>query len=130
VIPALLVAIAALATLLWVLLPLRQGHADIPSEPSRELDEALAEKRAALTAIVDIENERAVGKMSPHDFDVLKAEYESQAIAALRAADSLRDAGHSDEDVELEIAALKERLRCPHCGAARIPGEACGQCGN
>jgi len=148
VIPALLVAAVALGVLAWVTLPLRKGprgrlggtaeqnRIDAP-EPSRELEEAVADKRAALMAIVDIENERAVGKMSQADFDALKAEYEAQALTALRAADALRDSAERppqepewDDELELEIAALRERLSCPNCGAARTPGEACEQCGN
>lgn len=140
-IPALLVAAVALGVLAWVTLPLRKEHIVDAPEPSRELEEAVADKRAALMAIVDIENERAVGKMSEADFDALKAEYEAQALSALRVADALRDtaarsSGRSpheeewDDELELEIAALRERLRCPNCGAARTPGEACEQCGS
>lgn len=136
-IPALLVAAVALVVLAWVTLPLRKGHALDAPEPSRELEEAVADKRAALMAIVDIENERAVGKMSQADFDALRAEYEAKALTALRAADALRASParspHQpewDDELELEIAAVRERLRCPNCGAARTPGEACEQCGN
>ena len=147
-IPALLVAAVALGVLAWVTLPLRRGprgrlggtaeqdRIDAP-EPSHELEEAVADKRAALVAIVDLENERAVGKMSQADFDALKAEYEAQALSALRAADALRDTATPptsgqewDDELELEIAALRKRLRCPNCGAARTPGEACEQCGS
>ncbi len=135
-IPALLVAIIALGVLAWVTLPLRKGRAQDAPEPSRALEEAVADKRAALLAIVDIENERAVGKMSQADFDSLKAEYEGQALTALRTADALRASAtrsHEpewDDELELEIAAVRERLSCPNCGAARTPGEACEQCGN
>lgn len=135
-IPALLVVAAALVVLAWVTLPLRRGHALDAPEPPRALEEAVADRRAALMAIVDIENERAVGKMSQADFDALKAEYEGQALTALRTADALRaSAARShepewDDELELEIAAVRERLRCPNCGAARTPGEACEQCGN
>ncbi len=136
-IPALLVAAVALVVFAWVTLPLRKERAQDAPEPSRELEEAVADKRAALMAIVDIENERAVGKMSQADFDAHKAEYEAQALTALRAADALRASParppHEPEwedELELEIAAVRERLRCPNCGAARTPGEACEQCGN
>jgi hypothetical protein len=136
VIPALLVAIIGLGVLAWVTLPLRGGRSEDAPELSRALEEALADKRAALMAIVDIENERAVGKMSQADFDALKAEYESQALAALRNADALRASAtgsahepEDDDELELEIAAVRERLRCPNCGAARTPGKACEQCG-
>lgn len=134
-IPVLLVATLALGVLVWASLPVRRhtGTDLDAAESSRELEEANASKRAALMAIVDIENERAVGKMSTPDFDALKSEYEAQALRALRAADALRHSpeqtGRHGDEVELEIAAVRERLRCPNCGAARTPGAPCEQCG-
>ena len=146
-IPVLLVAAVALVVVAWVMLPLRRGprgrldgtaeqRGQVTPEPSRALEEAVADKRSALMAIVDIENERAVGKLSQADFDTLKAEYEGQALTALRTADALRaSAARSgepewDDELEREIAAVRERLSCPNCGAARTPGKACEQCGN
>ncbi|MDQ3772736.1 MAG: hypothetical protein M3343_11710 [Actinomycetota bacterium] len=162
VIPVLVVAIVALTVLAWVALPLRRGPRSDAPLPSLELEEAEADKRSALVAIVDIENEHAVGKLSRPDLDALKAEYEARALEALRRAEALReeqplsasggeadqrssrrsrqeDQGSSrrsrqeewldDDELELEIAAIRERLRCPSCGAARAPGESCDRCG-
>jgi hypothetical protein len=130
VIPAFLIAVLGLVVLAWVALPLRRGpQVDAPL-PSLKLEEANAKKRAALVAILDLENEQAAGKLSDGDFAVLRAEYETQALAALREADALRDSTFDDDDLEKEIAALRERLRCPNCGAARRPGEPCEQCGS
>lgn len=150
-IPALVVAIVALTVLAWVALPLRRGPRSDAPLPSLELEEAEADKRSALVAIVDIENEHAVGKLSRPDFDALKSEYEARALEALRRAEALREeqpvpasggqAGQrssrrsreaqwlDDDELELEIAAIRERLRCPSCGAARPPGESCDRCG-
>jgi len=130
VIPALLIAVLGLVVLAWAALPLRRGpQVDAPL-PSLQLEEAHAKKRAALVAILDLENEQAAGKLSDGDFAVLRAEYETQALAALREADALRDSTFDDDELEQEIAALRERLRCPSCGAARRPGEPCEQCGS
>jgi len=162
VIPVLVVAIVALTVLAWVALPLRRGPRSDAPLPSLELEEAEADKRSALVAIVDIENEHAVGKLSRPDLDALKAEYEARALEALRRAEALREeqplsasggqadqrssqrASEADErssrrsrqeewldddELELEIAAIRERLRCPSCGAARAPGEPCDRCG-
>ncbi len=172
-IPVLVVAIVALTVLAWVALPLRRGPRSDAPLPSLELEEAEADKRSALVAIVDIENEHAVGKLSRPDLDALKAEYEARALKALRRAEALREeqplsasggqadqrssrrASEADErssrrsrevhqrssrrsrqeewldddELELEIAAIRERLRCPSCGAARAPGEPCDRCG-
>jgi len=161
VIPVLVVAIVALTVLAWVALPLRRGPRSDAPLPSLELEEAEADKRSALVAIVDIENEHAVGKLSRPDLDALKAEYEARALEALRRAEALREEqplsasggqpdqlprrareAHQrssrrsrqeewldDDELELEIAAIRERLRCPSCGAARAPGAPCDRCG-
>ncbi|MGH2698440.1 MAG: hypothetical protein ACRDJL_04480 [Actinomycetota bacterium] len=128
-IPVLLIVLLALGALVWVTLPVRRGPRVDGPPPAQELDEANARKRAALLAIVDLENERATGKLSQTDFTVLRLEYEAQALAALREADALRDSTLDDDELETEIAAVRERLRCPRCGAARRPGRPCEQCG-
>ena len=150
-IPVLVVVIVALTVLAWVALPLRRGPRSDAPLPSLELEEAEADKRSALVAIVDIENEHAVGKLSRPDLDALKAEYEARALEALRRAEALREeqplsasGGQADQrssrrsrqeewldddELELEIAAIRERLRCPSCGAARAPGAPCDRCG-
>ena len=150
-IPVLVVAIVALTVLAWVALPLWRGPRSDAPLPSLELEEAEADKRSALVAIVDIENEHAVGKLSRPDLDALKAEYEARALEALRRAEALREeqplsasGGQADQrssrrsrqeewldddELELEIAAIRERLRCPSCGAARAPGAPCDRCG-
>ncbi len=129
-IPILLVAALGIAVLAWVALPLRRGPEVDEPLPLQQLEEANAKKRAALVAIVDIENERATGKLSQTDFVALRSEYETKALLALREADALRDSTFDDDELEKEIAAIRERLRCPKCGAARRPGEPCTRCGS
>ena len=114
-IPILLVAALGIVVLAWVVLPLRRGPEVDEPLPSQQLDEANAKKRAALVAIVDIENERATGKLSQTDFVALRSEYETKALLALREADALRDSTFDDDELEKEIAAIRERLRCPEC---------------
>jgi cytochrome c-type biogenesis protein CcmH/NrfF len=129
VIPALLVSLLVLAALAWVTLPLRLGPRVDAPQPARALEEARARKKEALLAILDLENERATGKLSESDFGSLRLEYEARALTALREVDALRDSTVDDDELEAEIAALKERLRCPNCGASRPPGGPCDQCG-
>jgi hypothetical protein len=136
VIPVLIVAVLALIALVWVLGPIRRsfsGEADPGSQP---VEEAVALKDAALTAMVDIENERELGKLSDADFDVLRAEYEREALAALRALEAA-EIDDADDRLEAEIAAMKARLggvsspsTCPECGADRAPGRPCPSCGS
>jgi hypothetical protein len=129
VIPALLVSALVLLALAWVTLPLRRGPRLDDPQPAQALEEARTRKRDALLAILDLENERATGKLSETDFVALRLEYEAQALTALREADALRDSTVDDDELEAEIAALRERLRCPNCGAARRPGGPCELCG-
>ena len=99
-------AIAAVGAM-YVLGPLtRSGHRR--GDPTRGLAAELdARKRAALGGILDLEDERAVGKLNQEDFDELRAEYEAEALVAMAELDQL-DA--SEGDVESEIAELKARL--------------------
>jgi hypothetical protein len=125
-----LIAVLGLAVLAWVAVPLRRGPQVDEPLPSLQLEEANAKKRAALVAILDLEAEQASGKLSSGDFAVLRSEYETKALLALREADALRDSTFDDDELEREIAAIRERLRCPNCGAARRPGEPCKRCGS
>jgi hypothetical protein len=128
-IEAVIVSLAALATLAYVLAPLRGGpRRDIPSTSIRTED-AEEKKRAALTALIDIEEERSIGKMSDPDFDSLRAEYEAEALEALIELDGLDAAPQEDRELETEISALKAKMTCPSCGTLRRPGKACDQCG-
>ncbi|MGH2736886.1 MAG: hypothetical protein ACRDKZ_15000 [Actinomycetota bacterium] len=127
-IAAVFVGVLACLALAYVLAPTRRGPRFDAPMTTEEFERADARKRAALTALVDLEGERAVGKLSEADFVTLRAEYEAEALSALRRLDALRDSDDDDE-IEREIAALRERLTCPNCGAAKAPGQACERCG-
>jgi hypothetical protein len=104
-------ALAAAAFYL-VLVPLRKGpRRDLP-ERALAVDEAESRKRAALTAILDIETEREVGKLAEPEFVTLRGEYEAEAIAALHELDALGESGAKEDDaVEAEIARIRAKLR-------------------
>lgn len=121
--------VAALALGVLVALPMRKGARTDTPQPLHDLEEAQARKRAALLATVDIENDRTIGKLSEPDFRSLKTEYEGHALRALQEVDALRDSSYVDDELELEIVAIRERLRCPNRDAARIPSELGEQCG-
>jgi cytochrome c-type biogenesis protein CcmH/NrfG len=127
-IAALLVALLGCLALAYVLAPVRRGPRFDAEAPERRLEEADARKRAALSALDDLEGEHAVGKLSDADFASLRREYEAEALVALRQLDALRHS-EDDDEIEREIAALRDRLRCPNCGAARTPGRPCERCG-
>jgi hypothetical protein len=132
VIAIVIIAALAVVLLVYVLGPLRTSGDTEPSYAALRRAELTGRKRAALEAILDMEGERSVGKLSAEDYDVLRREYELEAITALRELDRVSgadSAAPSDDRLEAEIAALRDELRCPNCGAPRARGRACKRCG-
>jgi hypothetical protein len=128
VVAAAIVALLAIVALAYVGTPLRRRRP--PHRPADErwgVTDAEARKRAALAALMDLEEERAVGKLSEVDFLALRAEYEAEAIAALKQLDIAVLA--PDDPLEAEIAAYRLRLQCPACGALRPAEGTCPRCG-
>lgn len=125
---AFVIAALAVAALAFVAAPIRRKDEATVADPSVELEE---QKVVALTAILDLESERDVGKLSEEDFVELRAVYETQALDALHRLDGVVDEG--TDPLEAEIAHVRSRLsasRCPECGAPRRPGtDACPRCG-
>jgi hypothetical protein len=124
---ALVVTALAVAALLYVAGPLGQRRWPEASDGAVQFEEAAARKESALRTIVDLEEERAVGKLSDADYQSLRADYEAEAASAM---DELHALSRVPEDdvLEAEIAAMRERMTCPDCGALRIPGETCVNC--
>jgi hypothetical protein len=124
------VALLALGGLVYVAAPLFGRRAALDPRSSSAVAEATGRKRTALGAIVELESDRAVGKLSDEDFEELELRYEAEAVDALRALDAL-DAidATSDDDLEREIARIRARLECPSCGAPRSRGSTCPRCG-
>jgi hypothetical protein len=127
----------ALAVLWMVLQPLtRPGPAaQLPAEP---LDAEETTRGVALTALKEIEFDRATGKLSDADYEELKTRYTAAALAALRA----ESAEGGPDDVEAMIAGRVRSLRsarastpsptpaCPACGPRPEPDAVfCSWCG-
>jgi hypothetical protein len=129
VILVVVVAFLACAALAYVALPLGQRRGRKEEAPSAE-GELDAQKTTALAAIVDLENERLVGKLSEEDFEILRAQYEAEALRALTELDALRarEDGPDDASLEAEIAEMRRRLACPRCGRVRTADGTCSQC--
>ena len=128
-IPGLVVALLAIVALIYVTTPIRRAPAVLDDDGATS--EAEARKVAALTAILDLESERDVGKMSEADLVELRSTYEHNALAALAELDAAEALSGADP-LEHEIAALRRRIsqdRCPSCGAARPAGTTCARCG-
>ncbi|MEA2452609.1 MAG: hypothetical protein QOG04_1319 [Actinomycetota bacterium] len=125
----LVIGVLAVAALAFVAAPLRRTETHDPGDPTSELEN---KKLVALTAILDLESERDVGKLSEEDFRELRTVYETEALDALHELDAMADPDVSDP-LEAEIALVRARMgarRCRSCGAERKPGAApCPACG-
>jgi len=129
VIPLLIVAACAALALLYVGAPIRRGIRRPATDENPVAIEAEARKRVALLGIIDLEEERDAGKLTGSDYESLRVEYETRAVIALRQADRARAPEPADDDLEAEIASLREEMRCSECGAIRAPGSTCERCG-
>ncbi len=93
-------------------------------------DDDLSPRAVALRALKEIEFDRATGKLSDADYDVLKARYTTEALAALRAEAGERGAGSGPL---LERPAPRSPLPLPSCPThgARPESDAafCSECG-
>ncbi len=124
---ALVILALGVVALVYVLRPLKDGpRGDVPLN-SVALEDALERKRTAFGALIDIEEERSIGKMSSDDYASLRREYEAEALEALNALDQM-DATQ-DDPLEAEIAEFRNKMACPACGAPRRSGGVCERCG-
>lgn len=114
-----------------ILVPLRRSNTR-SSEPdtarSDEIERADLDKRSALEALVEVDEDHATGKLSTEDFVMLKTEYEKRALTALKALDVARARAAGDDDIEREIAAIRAQLACPSCGGLRSGEGVCPRC--
>jgi hypothetical protein len=121
-------ALAVAALVLWLVFePFAQA-----SDPAFSLLEPPAPEEtprgAALLALKEIEFDRETGKLSPEDYEMLKARWSAEALQAMAAEDSMIRAEAVAGDPEALIASQKQRLRSAReSGAAEPP--LCADCG-
>jgi len=100
--------VLALAALAYVCAPLVKRETDALAAPGERFD-AEDKKRRALEAILDLESDLELGKITGDEHDVLRAEHERDALDAMRELDVLEIAA-SDTALENAIAAERERI--------------------
>ena len=132
-IPLLIGTVLAIGAMAWVLAPMFRTGAEIVSPPySPARQDIGARRERAVEALREIEFDRATGKLADADYDMLKARYTRQAVAAMRS-----EAGAALVD-ESEIEAAIRRAReaqasVPACGVhgSRPEPDAiyCSECG-
>jgi hypothetical protein len=124
-----LIAALAILALAYVAAPLRFGAAEESQVEGRPVEEARSRKRAALSALLELDEDAEMGKISTADLVKLRATYEMEAVMALIQLDDAEADPADDDELEVEIKALRKRMQCPSCGAVRSPGEPCPRCG-
>jgi len=89
------------------------------------------DREAAVTALREIEFDRATGKLSDVDYAELKARYTEQAIVAMRGETSAdAAAAPTDDEIEAAVRAYRAGASCPTCGPRPEPDAAfCSNCG-
>jgi hypothetical protein len=106
-----------------MLAPLVAPHADFDRQPLSERTRQDLEREKALTlrSIKELEFDRAMGKVSPQDFDEMAGRLRARALGIMAQLDA-GPAGYR-ELIEKELAA---RIGKPAPAPAAIPGCACG----
>lgn len=121
---------------LFILEPVLFGKPAPMYDGDDEFDEASAKRRVALTALRDLEYDRATGKLDDKDYNLLKAELSREALRHLEdkggPAAAVKTPG--EDALEAEIArmrvALQQGLECSQCGVLNREGsQFCSACG-
>ncbi len=102
--------IAIIALVVWVAAPMFGNRRKIAGSTDAELDALIEIKLQVYRAILDLESDRAVDKVSAEDEAVMRRQLETEALKILREVERL-DPHLTIDSLEQEIAAVRERLR-------------------
>jgi len=127
--------VVGIAVLVLVLEPVARG--DVPATPVADPEDVEDTPRGrALSALREIEFDRATGKLSESDYETLKARYTAKALEVLRHEASRAEAPAADleSQVAARVAAIRGGAgaspRCPSCGPRPEADAAfCSNCG-
>lgn len=102
----------------------------------------VVQRDATYSAIKDLENDHAMGKLSDGDYRSLRIKYESKAVAILQELDGLKGSRHAyaestltrEQSIEEEVGRLRRASsgdgKCPKCSTAHAPDDVfCAKCG-
>lgn len=105
---------------LWLVLqPLYRPAATAPAFEEPE-DPEETRRGIALIALKEIDFDRATGKLSDADYEMLKEKYTAEALAAIR----------EDAPAAAPAPGVEASLRCHRCGTPPEPGASyCTACG-
>ena len=132
----------AAGVLLFILEPVFSGKTAPMYDGDDVFDEGAARRRVALTALRDLEYDRATGKLDEDDYGRLRTELSREALERLgeegegggRVGDGQRGADRASRELEEEIAelrrAIREGMQCATCGHLnRLGARFCARCG-
>ena len=127
--------------LLFVLEPVFSGKSAPMYDGDDVFDEGAARRRVALTALRDLEYDRATGKLDEDDYGQLRTELSREALEHLgeegksgRVGGGGRGPDRASRELEEEIAelrrAIREGMQCATCGHLnRLGARYCARCG-
>lgn len=104
-------ALAMLAV--WIAYPLfasSLGREEGPSARDEEIDRLIEEKTASYRAMLDLEFDHNLGKVSDPDYAIMRRQHELEAIAILEQLDATSSNEALIDVLEMEIATAKKRL--------------------
>ncbi len=131
----------AAGVLLFVLEPVFSGKSAPMYDGDDVFDEGAARRRVALTALRDLEYDRATGKLDEDDYGELRTELSREALEHLgdeggggSGGDGGRGPDRASRALEDEIAELRRAIReGMQCGACehlnRLGARYCARCG-
>ena len=129
----------AAGVMLFILEPVFSGRSAPLYDGGDDYDEGAARRRVALTALRDLEYDRATGKLDDRDYKGLKTELSREALEHLGAEEE-EDGGdvpapdRVSSELEEEIAglrrAIREGMECASCEHLnRLGTRFCAKCG-
>lgn len=128
----------AAGVVLVILEPVFSGKGAPLYDGDDDYDEGAARRRVALTALRDLEYDRATGKLDETDYGKLRTELSREALRHLPEEGSDEEgatpADRASRELEAEIArlrrAVREGMECGACGHLNPLGARfCGRCG-
>lgn len=122
--------ILAILTALFVGYPLLQKRQQkVSFALNHRAQELEARKAEIYAAIRDIDFDYRMGKLSPEDYETLRDQYKTEAIAMMKQADQMK-LGKSHRSVKEPVAAKSAARFCHHCGQpAATADQFCSACG-
>ena len=127
----------AAGVLLFILEPVFSGKSAPLYDGDDQYDEGAARRRVALTALRDLEYDRATGKLDEDDYGQLRTELSREALEHLGeegGGDGGSGPDRASKELEEEIAelrkAIREGMQCSGCEHLnRLGAMYCARCG-